>query len=165
MKFVIFAALLGACVTCAVAQTSPASTPSATASSAPTKDPVAASLRMLLPRSRNNILGAISAMPADKFNFKPTPDQITFVHLVVHIINSNNSGCAHAADVTRKKSCSPRLLHHSISATMPSAKWTILSWATAWNYSADINFLAPWQRSDWPAVGRTTMPQRHSICV
>jgi hypothetical protein len=54
---------------------------------------------MLLPRSRNNILGAISAMPADKFSYKPTPEQITFVHLVVHIIGSNNNGCAKAADV------------------------------------------------------------------
>jgi hypothetical protein len=66
---------------------------------APTKDPVATSLRMLLPRSRNNILGAITAMPADKFNYKPTPDQTTFAHLVVHIIGSNNNGCAKAADV------------------------------------------------------------------
>ena len=65
----------------------------------PTKNPVTASLRMLLPRSRNNILAAITAMPADKFNFKPTPDQMTFAHLVVHIIGSNNSGCSKAADV------------------------------------------------------------------
>jgi hypothetical protein len=72
-------------------------------SSAPTKDPVAASLRMLLPRSRNNILGAISAMPADKFNFKPTPDQVTFAHLVVHIVNSNYSGCSKSADVPAPK--------------------------------------------------------------
>src|SRR6202167_4002427 len=71
--------------------------------SAPVKDPVAASLRTLLPRSRNNILGAITAMPADKFNYKPTPDQTTFAHLVVHIINSNNNGCAKAADVPAPK--------------------------------------------------------------
>jgi DinB superfamily len=70
---------------------------------APVKDPVAASLRTLLPRSRNNILGAITAMPADKFNYKPTPDQTTFAHLVVHIINSNNNGCAKAADVPAPK--------------------------------------------------------------
>ena len=70
---------------------------------APTKDPVATSLRRLLPRSRNNILGAITAMPADKFNYKPTPDQMTFAHLVVHIIGSNNSGCSKAADVAAPK--------------------------------------------------------------
>jgi len=69
----------------------------------PVKDPVATSMRMLLPRSRNNILGAITAMPADKFNYKPTPDQMTFAHLVVHIIGSNNNGCAKAADVAAPK--------------------------------------------------------------
>lgn len=82
----------------------PSSTVAATPqTAAPTKDPVATALRMLMPRSRNNILGAISAMPADKFNYKPTPDQMTFAHLVVHIIGSNNNGCAKAADVAAPK--------------------------------------------------------------
>jgi hypothetical protein len=76
---------------------------SAPQASAPVKDPVTASLRMLLPRSRNNILGAITAMPADKFSYKPTPDQISFAHLVVHILTYNNSACAKAADVPAPK--------------------------------------------------------------
>src|ERR1700733_2113851 len=76
----------------------PSTAPPAAQAAAPVKDPVATSLRMLLPRSRNNILGAIGAMPADKFNYKPTPDQMTFAHLVVHIIGSNNGGGAKAAD-------------------------------------------------------------------
>jgi hypothetical protein len=80
----------------------PSSAPAAQ-TAAPVKDPVTASLRMLLPRSRNNILGAITAMPADKFTYKPTPDQMTFAHLVVHIIGSNNGGCAKAADVPAPK--------------------------------------------------------------
>lgn len=82
------------------ASSAPAAAPQA---SAPVKDPVTASLRILLPRSRNNILGAITAMPADKFNYKPTADQITFGHLVVHIIGSNNNGCAKVADVPAPK--------------------------------------------------------------
>jgi hypothetical protein len=64
---------------------------------------VATALRILLPRSRNNILGAITAMPADKFNYKPTPDQVTFAHLVVHIIGSNYLTCSKAADVPAPK--------------------------------------------------------------
>ena len=79
----------------------PASAPAAAA--APVKDPVTASLRILLPRSRNNILGAITAMPADKFGYKPTPDQMSFSHLVVHIIESNYFICAKAADVAAPK--------------------------------------------------------------
>jgi hypothetical protein len=81
----------------------PSTAPPAAQAGAPVKDPVATSLRMLLPRSRNNILGAIGAMPADKFNYKPTPDQMTFAHLVVHIIGSNNGGCAKAADTPAPK--------------------------------------------------------------
>ena len=58
---------------------------------------------MLLPRSQNNIVGAIEAMPADKFTYKPTADQMTFAHLVVHIIQSNNGLCSKAADVAAPK--------------------------------------------------------------
>jgi len=97
MKCVFVAVLFGAGLVCAVAQTS--SSPSSMTASESTKDPVAASLRTLLPRSQKNILGAISAMPADKFNYKPTPDQMTFAHLVVHIINSDYGLCSKAADV------------------------------------------------------------------
>lgn len=75
---------------------------------APAKDPVASSLRMLLPRSQNNILGAIEAMPADKFSYKPTPEQMTFAHLVVHIIGSNNSLCSKVADVPAPKVEEPK---------------------------------------------------------
>ena len=58
------------------------------------KDPVASSLRQLEQRSQNNTVGAVEAMPADKFSYKPTPDQMTFAHLVVHIIEFNNSFCS-----------------------------------------------------------------------
>jgi hypothetical protein len=73
------------------------------AAAAPVKDPVTAGLRLLLPRSRNNTLGAISAMPADKFSYKPTPDQMSFAHLVVHIVGFNNGFCAKAADIAEPK--------------------------------------------------------------
>jgi len=110
MKCILVTVMVSACVCVGVcsAQAQTATPPSSTATAtpqaaAPVKDPVAASLRMLLPRSRNNILGAITAMPADKFNYKPTADQMTFAHLVVHIIGSNNSMCAKAADIAAPK--------------------------------------------------------------
>ena len=67
------------------------------------KDPVASSLRQLEQRSQNNTIGAVEAMPADKFSFKPTADQNTFGHLVVHIVEFNNSICSKAADVPAPK--------------------------------------------------------------
>jgi hypothetical protein len=105
VTFLFVSVCVCACVASGPAQTmsAPAAAPAAPQASAPVKDPVATSLRMLLPRSRNNILGAISAMPADKFSYKPTPEQMSFSHLVVHIIGSNNSGCAKAADIAEPK--------------------------------------------------------------
>jgi uncharacterized damage-inducible protein DinB len=72
-------------------------------SAAPVKDPVASSLRQMLQRSQNNTIGAIEAMPADKFTYKPTAEQMTFAHLAVHIIGFNNGFCAKAADVPAPK--------------------------------------------------------------
>jgi hypothetical protein len=71
--------------------------------SAPVKDPVSASLRILITRSQTNILGAIQSMPADKFGFKPTPDQMTFGHLVTHIADTNFFLCAKATDMPAPK--------------------------------------------------------------
>ena len=71
---------------------SPTATPKSAVMPSPvaaTKDPVATSVRMLLPRSQKNILGAIEAMPGDKFAFKPTAEQMSFGHLITHIIESN----------------------------------------------------------------------------
>jgi len=55
----------------AAAQTTPA----------PTKDPVSSALRDILPGRQKNTVAAVEAMPADKFNYKPTADQMTFGHL------------------------------------------------------------------------------------
>jgi DinB family protein len=94
------------CATFALCQAPAAKTPAAP--QGPTKDPVATSLRMLLQRSQTNTVGAIEAMPADKFSYKPTPDQIPFAHLVVHIAESNNFLCSKAADVPAPKVDEPK---------------------------------------------------------
>ncbi len=88
--------------------TPPAAKAETATASAPTKNPVTASLGVLLPRSQNNILGAIEAMPADKFSYKPTPEQMSFAHLVVHIVESNNGLCAKVADVPAPKVEEPK---------------------------------------------------------
>jgi hypothetical protein len=60
---------------------------------APIKDPVTTVVRAILERQRNNLVAAVDEMPADKFGFKPTPDQMTFGHLVLHMFESNISLC------------------------------------------------------------------------
>ena len=104
MKRIFAVACVCACAALSAAQSPTAKTPAAPAAAATAaKDPVATSVRMLLQRSQNNTVGAIEAMPADKFSYKPTPDQVPFAHLVVHIIEFNNSFCAKAADVPAPK--------------------------------------------------------------
>jgi uncharacterized damage-inducible protein DinB len=90
--------LIGA--TSGLAQTMAAPTAQA---AAPVKDPVSTALRLMLPGRAKNTLGAIEAMPADKFGYKPTADQMSFAHLVIHIVEFNNGICAKTADVPAPK--------------------------------------------------------------
>jgi hypothetical protein len=70
---------------------------------AQTKNPVSAVIKDMLPNRTKNLEAAIESMPADKFNYKPTEGQMTFGHLVVHIIESNYTFCSNAADATAPK--------------------------------------------------------------
>jgi uncharacterized damage-inducible protein DinB len=70
---------------------------------AQTKNPVSSALREILPGRQKNIVAAVEAMPADKFSYKPTADQMTFGHLVAHIIESNNLFCSKSASVAAPK--------------------------------------------------------------
>ncbi len=53
------------------------------------KNPISNVLREMLPSRAKNTVGAIEEMPADKFNYKPTPEQMTFGHLAAHITDGN----------------------------------------------------------------------------
>ncbi len=52
-----------------------------------------------MPNRQKNTIAAVEAMPADKFSFKPTADQITFGHLVAHMVEANYGLCSGAAAV------------------------------------------------------------------
>lgn len=68
------------------------------------KNPVTGVVKDALARREKNITAAIEAMPANKFDFKPTPDQMTFGHLALHIVESNNYFCSTAAGIAEPKS-------------------------------------------------------------
>jgi DinB superfamily len=57
-------------------------------------NPVSAAVKSQLPRFSKNMVAAAEAMPAEKYNFKPTPEMNTFGHLVMHIAQSNNTLCS-----------------------------------------------------------------------
>jgi uncharacterized damage-inducible protein DinB len=67
------------------------------------KNPVSTALRDILPGRQKNTVAAVEAMPADKFNYKPTADQMTFGHLVVHMAETNYILCSKAAAVPAPK--------------------------------------------------------------
>ncbi|HXJ11470.1 MAG TPA: DinB family protein [Candidatus Limnocylindrales bacterium] len=92
----VFAASAFAQMAAPSASAAPMATPQTVA---PVKNPVLTVLRTVLPTRQKNTLAAIDAMPADKFAYKPTPDQMTFAHLVIHIAESNNGLCSKIADV------------------------------------------------------------------
>ncbi|HVO58070.1 MAG TPA: DinB family protein [Dongiaceae bacterium] len=60
----------------------------------PTTTPVSDAVRGGLARYGKIMPAAADAMPADKFSGKPTPDQITFAHLTLHIAEANFNFCS-----------------------------------------------------------------------
>jgi uncharacterized damage-inducible protein DinB len=75
----------------------------AAAAFAEDKNPVASALKDSLPGRQKNTIAAVEEMPADKFSYKPSADQMTFGHLVAHMIESNNLFCSKAAAVPAPK--------------------------------------------------------------
>ena len=56
--------------------------------------PVADALRQSLARFSKNMTAAAESMPADKYDYKPTPQQMTYAHLIAHIATSNEFMCS-----------------------------------------------------------------------
>ncbi len=76
---------------------------SATTFAQQTRNPVSTVLRDALPGRQKNTVAAIEEMPADKFGYKPTPEQMSFGEMAAHIIEGNNFFCANAGDVPQPK--------------------------------------------------------------
>jgi uncharacterized damage-inducible protein DinB len=57
-------------------------------------NPVSTAVRTALARQTKNILAAADAMPADKYGTHPTPEQMTFGHLMLHIVGEDTLLCA-----------------------------------------------------------------------
>ena len=68
-----------------------------------TRNPVTSAVKEIFPRQQKNLIGAAETMPGDKYSYKPTPEQITFGHLVMHIATSNDLLCSKIGDVAAPK--------------------------------------------------------------
>jgi uncharacterized damage-inducible protein DinB len=75
----------------------------ATAVFAQEKNPVTSVVKQILPRQEKNLIAAAEAMPADKYEYRPTPQQMTYGHLILHITESNNLLCSKVADIPEAK--------------------------------------------------------------
>ena len=63
------------------------------------KNPVTDTVREILPRQQKNLIAAVESMPADKFGWSPTPAQMAFGHLVLHMAMSNIELCSKAGSM------------------------------------------------------------------
>jgi uncharacterized damage-inducible protein DinB len=63
------------------------------AAAAPDKNPVTSTIKQFVNRQKPNVVGASELMPADKYSYKPTEQQMTFGHLIEHIVKSNYFLC------------------------------------------------------------------------
>jgi len=85
MKRVLALMFVGLCAASMAAQEKPG-------------NPVSDSVRSSLAGRAKNMTAAAEAMPADKYGFKPTPEQMSFAHLIVHTVEANNLLCSKLAN-------------------------------------------------------------------
>lgn len=57
------------------------------------KSPVADAFRTQEKNAAKNLVAAAEEMPADKYSFKPTPTQMSFADIMVHLSNGNDALC------------------------------------------------------------------------
>jgi hypothetical protein len=96
MKLAAVAAVSLALASCLNAQTSKEPPPN-------TANPIITTVKQMEGRFAKNLTGAADEMPTDKYNYRPTPEQISFGHLMAHVAEANNALCAAAAGETAKE--------------------------------------------------------------
>ena len=57
-------------------------------------NPVADAARMMAKDNAKNLLAAAEEMPADKYDFRATPAQMSFGQLIAHIARDNHTTCS-----------------------------------------------------------------------
>jgi hypothetical protein len=60
----------------------------------PSSTPVSDAVRRQLANGSKNLVASAELMPADKYAFHPTPAQMTFGQLIVHIVQTNIALCS-----------------------------------------------------------------------
>jgi len=66
----------------------------AAAPAKPEANPISNHLREDVADNAKNLVAAADEMPAEKYSFSPTPQQMTFAHLIVHATRMNYGMCS-----------------------------------------------------------------------
>lgn len=61
--------------------------------------PVAVAFRTQAKEMQKNLIAAAKVMPADKYGYKPTPAQMSFGNIVMHLSGGNDILCANIAGI------------------------------------------------------------------
>jgi hypothetical protein len=110
-----------------------------------------------------NLVAAVEEMPADKFGYKPTPQQMSFANLVLHMTESNNYLCAKAGDIPRSWESSWRLGSRrrfrdmAVPAGLPILYYSVLPGKRCaldrrFPRPADFSEVPLWSVSGWPKI-------------
>jgi hypothetical protein len=75
-------------------QSSDSTSSSSGGSDATSSNPVSDALRAALKRAEENLVAAAKEMPAGKYSYAPTPAQMSFGKLVLHVAGANNFMCS-----------------------------------------------------------------------
>ncbi|MGH9579991.1 MAG: SgcJ/EcaC family oxidoreductase [Terriglobales bacterium] len=73
----------------------------------PVPNPVTTTDRQQLERSAKNLVAAAESMPAEKYSFRPTPEQMDFALLVVHTAEANTFYCSRATGKPEPEGAKP----------------------------------------------------------
>jgi len=74
-----------------------------TAAAQSAASPVSEALRTTAKRAGSNLVAAAEEMPADKYGFKPTPAQMSFGDILVHLSGGNDFLCSGVAGAPAPK--------------------------------------------------------------
>jgi len=76
----------------------------AMAAPAASTSPVADALRQMEQRSARTLIAAAEAMPAEKYGYRPTPAQMSFAAIQVHLANEGNDFLCGKVGALRRRS-------------------------------------------------------------
>jgi len=72
------------------------------------QNPISSHIRRMAKSSGRNIVAAAESMSADKWNYKPKPEVMSFGEIMAHVADDNNISCGGIAGASRKAPATPK---------------------------------------------------------